>query len=113
LVKIISASGNEEKFDSKDVENELKADGLPDKVAEEVAERVEDRIEDRWTAKKVNEQIDIELNRLEEDIKRAHNSFKEKTVAREMPIQENMPHMTSSGHKETFIPETQRERHLR
>jgi len=32
LVKIISASGNEEKFDSKDVENELKADGLPIKL---------------------------------------------------------------------------------
>ena len=42
--KIISSSGREIKFDSKDVEGALKAAGLPERVAEEVAERVEDRV---------------------------------------------------------------------
>ena len=52
MVKIITGSGEEEKFDSKDVEKDLEAAGLPERVAEEVAERVEDRVEDRWTIEK-------------------------------------------------------------
>ena len=42
LVKIYGKDGKETKFDSKDVEDNLKAAGLPERVAQEVAERVED-----------------------------------------------------------------------
>ena len=76
LVKIYGKDGKEEKFDSKDVENQLKAAGLPERVAKEIAERVEDRVEDGWTTQKINEETDIELRRLQEDIDRAHASYK-------------------------------------
>ncbi len=76
LVKIYTNDGREEKFDSKDVEDDLKAAGLPERVAKEVAERVEDRVQEGWTVAKVREETDIELQRLEEDIERAHTSFK-------------------------------------
>lgn len=76
MVKIYGKDGKETKFDSKDLEDNLKAAGLPERVAQEVAERVEDRVEDGWTTEKVNEETDIELRRLEEDIERAHTTYK-------------------------------------
>lgn len=76
MVKIIDKDGREEKFDSKNVEDNLKAAGLPERVAEEVAERVDDRVQDGWTTEKVREETDVELRRLQEDIDRAHASYK-------------------------------------
>jgi hypothetical protein len=79
LVKIYGKDGKETKFDSKDVEDNLKAAGLPERVAQEVAERVETRIADGWTTEKLNEEIDVELRRLQEDIDRAHATYKGST----------------------------------
>jgi len=106
MVKIISSSGEEKKFSSKDVESDLEAAGVPERVAEEVAERVEDRVEDNMTTAKVNEQIDIELKRLEEDIQRAHNSWIER-------VRGSTTEATHESRTDTFIPESQRERHDR
>lgn len=120
MVKIINRSGEEEKFDSKDVERDLEASGLPERVAKEVAERVEDRVQDRWTDQKVDEQVDIELKRLEEDIQRAHGTYKDQTrrvaMSRETETvtrvpQETEPRNSTDTKSETFIPETERERH--
>jgi hypothetical protein len=111
LVKIITSTGEERKFDSKNVESDLEAAGVPERVAEEVAERVEDRVEDNMTTAKVNEQIDIELKRLEEDIDRAHKSWLEKLrLATGESTRENR---TDAERTDTFIPESQRERHDR
>ncbi len=109
MVKIISSSGEERKFDSKDVESDLEAAGVPERVAEEVAERVEDRVEDNMTTTKVNEQIDIELKRLEEDIQRAHNSWIERV--RSATGEGTRESRTETARTDTFIPESQRERH--
>jgi hypothetical protein len=79
MVKIYGKDGKEEKFDSKDVERDLKAAGLPERVAEEVAERVEDRVQDGWTVEQVRQETDVELRRLQEDIDRAHASYKSAT----------------------------------
>jgi hypothetical protein len=76
MVKIFAKDGREEKFDSKDVEKDLKAAGLPERVAEEVAERVEDKVQDGWTTDQVKQETDLELKRLQEDIDRAHNSYR-------------------------------------
>ncbi len=76
MVKIVGKDGNEEKFDSKDVEDSLKAAGLPERLAKEVAERVEKRVEDGWTTVKVRQETDVELRRLQEDIDRAYSTFK-------------------------------------
>lgn len=76
MVKIYASDGREEKFSSKDVESELKAAGLPERIAEEVAERVEDRVQDGWTTDQIRQETDIELRRLQEDIDRAHSSYK-------------------------------------
>ena len=110
MVKIITRTGDEEKFDSKDVESKLKAAGLPERVAEEVAERVEDRVEDRWTTTQVNEQVDIELKRLEEDIERAHNSIKTNmnpTTAdmNRTDMNRNDMNRNETTRTETFVPE--------
>lgn len=70
--------------------------GLPERVAEEVAERVEDRVQDRWTTTQVNEQVDIELKRLDEDIHRAEGNYKEKITG---------------ARSEVFIPAAEKERH--
>lgn len=82
--KIITSSGDEIKFDSKDVESALKAAGLPERVAEEVAERVEDRVQDKWTTEQVNEQVDLELRRLDEDIQRAEINYRREAVRPEI-----------------------------
>ncbi len=75
MVKIISRTGKEEKFDSKDVEGELKSAGVPERIAEEIAERVEDRVEEGWTDTQVREQTQVELNRMEEDVRRARETY--------------------------------------
>jgi len=117
MVKILNRSGEEEKFDSKDIERNLEAAGLPERVAKEVAERVEDRVEDRWTNTKVNEQVDIELKRLEEDIERAHSTYAGQVrntmvnADSRAPMNENTPRTEDSSRSETFIPEAERERH--
>lgn len=79
VVKIYGKDGKEEKFDRKDVEGDLKAAGLPERVAQEVAERVADRVQDGWTIEQVRQETDVELRRLEEDIDRAHASYKSAT----------------------------------
>ena len=61
-------SNEEEKLEHKDIEKYLEAAGLPQRVAEEVAERVENNVNGQWTRTRVNEQIDVELKRLEEDL---------------------------------------------
>ena len=76
MVKIYTKDGREEKFDSKNVEDDLRKAGLPERVAKEVAERVEDRVQDGWTTERVNQETDVELRRLQEDIDRAHNIYK-------------------------------------
>jgi hypothetical protein len=76
LVKIVGKDGAEEKFDKKDVEDSLKAAGLPERLSQEVAERVENRVEEGWTRDKVRQETDIELRRLQEDIDRAYSMFK-------------------------------------
>jgi hypothetical protein len=107
--KIITRSGEEIKFDSKDIEDSLKAAGLPERVAEEVAERVEDRVEDRWTTEQVNEQVDLELRRLDEDIQRAEGNYRREAIRPEIRSPEEP--RTETNRPETFIPETERERH--
>ncbi len=79
MVKIISKDGAESKFDKKDIEDNLKAAGLPERVAQEVAERVDERVEEGWSVEKVREETDVELRRLEEDIERAHTTYKGST----------------------------------
>ena len=76
MVKIYPKDGKEEKFDSKTVEDDLKAAGLPERVAKEVAERVENRVQDGWTTEKVKMETVVELRRLQEDINRAYNIYK-------------------------------------
>jgi phage shock protein A len=107
VVKIITRTGNEEKFDSKNIEKDLEAAGLPERVAEQVAERVEDRVQDRWTFDKVYEQVDLELKRLEEDIQRAHSSYKQRRTTRETSeLGESATERT-----QRFVPESESERH--
>ncbi len=108
MVKIISASGEKRKFDSKDVKSDLQAAGLPERVAEEVAERVENKVQDQWTAAQVNEQVDLELKRLDEDIHRAEGHLRGETTR---PTTGNIETM-SNNRVQTFIPETERERHV-
>jgi hypothetical protein len=76
MVKIYSKDGSETKFESKDVENDLKTAGLPERLAKEVAERVENRVENGWTTDKVRQETDVELRRLQEDIDRAYCNYK-------------------------------------
>ncbi len=79
MVKIMTKDNKEEKFDSKNVEADLRKAGLPERVAKEVAERVEEHVQDGWTTEQVNEETDVELRRLQEDIDRAHNTYKSQT----------------------------------
>jgi hypothetical protein len=76
LVKIFGKDGVEEKFNGKDIEDNLKAAGLPERLAQEVAERVEKRVENGWTKDKVRQETDFELRQLQEDIDRAYNTYK-------------------------------------
>ncbi len=106
MVKIITSSGEEERFDSKDVKRDLERAGLPERVAEEVAERVEDRVEDHWTSAKVNEQVNVELSRLEEDIERAQDSYKNQKIK---PTTTRREETLTETRSETFVPERDRE----
>ncbi len=108
MVKIVTASGREEKFDSKDVEKDLKAAGLPERVAEEIAERVEDRVQDGWTQAKVKEETDLELKRMQEDLNRAHKSYiGESTMERETVTGERSAAMgereSTTGERKTHV----------
>lgn len=93
------------------MESALKAAGLPIRVAEEVAERVEDRVQDRWTTKQVNEQVDLELRRLEEDIQRAEATYKRDSVKQEISHPEEPRIETDKP--DVFIPASEKERHER
>jgi hypothetical protein len=108
LVKIISRTGNEEKFDKDDVKENLEAAGLPEGVANEVAKRVDDRVQDKWTAMQVNEQVGIELKRLDEDIHRAEDNYKERMV---IPETNRPSESRTETNKETFMPFAEKERH--
>jgi hypothetical protein len=76
LVKIHTANGQKENFDCKSVENDLKAAGLPERLAQEVAARIEARVEEGWTLDKVRLETGVELRRLQEDIDRAYLNLK-------------------------------------
>jgi hypothetical protein len=76
LVKIYGKDGKETKFNIKEVEANLKAAGLPERVAQEVSERVEMKVVDGWTIEKLDQEIDVELRRLQEDIDQAHARYK-------------------------------------
>ncbi len=75
MAKIVNPTGKAEKFDSREIENDLENIGLPRNVAEEVAERVESRVENGWTTAQVKQQVQIELNRMDEDLKRAQITY--------------------------------------
>ena len=106
MVKIITSSGDEEKFDSKDVKRDLEQAGLPERVAEEVADRVDDRVEDHWTSNKVNEQVDLELSRLEEDIQRAQATYKNRKIT---PMTTRREETVTETRSQTFVPEEKRD----
>jgi hypothetical protein len=76
LVKIVDKDMVEEEFKSKDIEDNLKAAGLPERLAKEVAERIEKRVQDGWTKDKVRQEIDAELRRLQEEIDKAYSTYK-------------------------------------
>ncbi len=76
MVKIITASGDRDKFDSKDVEKDLEAMGFPRRVSEDISERVEDKVQDGWTTTQVKEEIDLQINRMHEDFDRAYKNYK-------------------------------------
>ncbi|MDR0372082.1 MAG: hypothetical protein LBI79_00740 [Nitrososphaerota archaeon] len=76
MVKVYGKDGKEETFESKKVEDDLKAVGLPQRIAEEVAERLEARVQDGWTSDKIRDETDVELRHLQEAIDKAHASYK-------------------------------------
>ncbi|MDR1992622.1 MAG: hypothetical protein LBQ98_03860 [Nitrososphaerota archaeon] len=76
MVKVYNRDGKEESFERKKVEDDLKAVGLPQRMAEEVAERLEVRVQDGWTADKIRDETDIELRHLQEAIDKAHACYK-------------------------------------
>jgi hypothetical protein len=112
LVKIINSSGNEEKFDSKDIKKDLEAAGLPERIATEVSERVEDRVQDRWTTAQVWQEVNVEIKRLEGEMERAQNNINMRSgqQTENRMRQETTPN-TNRPSTETFIPESERERH--
>jgi hypothetical protein len=73
--KIIDRMGREDKFDRKIIEKDLKAYGMPDCVAESISVIVEDRVKDGWTTRQIWQETDIELNRIKEDVQKAHVAF--------------------------------------
>ncbi len=79
MVKVYTKDGKEENFDSKDIEDDLKKAGLPERVAKEVVERVESRVQNGWTTEQIKQETGVELRRLQEDIDRAHSTYKSTT----------------------------------
>jgi hypothetical protein len=75
MVMIYAKDGKEQRFDVQQLENDLKAAGLPQRLAQEVAERVKNRVQDGWTAEKVRQETDVELHRLAQTIDRAHRVY--------------------------------------
>lgn len=75
-MKIVTATGREENFKRREVEDRLKAAGLSERLAEEVAERVEKKAENGWTEEKIREETDVELRGLQDDIDKAHANYK-------------------------------------
>lgn len=102
MVKIIGKDGVEEKFNGKDVENSLKAAGLPERLAQEVAERLENRVEEGWTKEKIMQETDFELRQLQEDIDRAYSTFK-----REVPMGEHLVGEQRSINEEDYPSDAQ------
>jgi hypothetical protein len=106
LVKIYSENGKEEKFDSKTVENDLKAAGLPERLAKEISERLENRVQDGWTTTKVRQETEVELRRLQEDIDRAYKSSSpmgEHTVGEQRTMKEDEYAPTEQPRMETRV----------
>ncbi len=89
MVKIVTSSGDRDKFDSKDVKRDLEAAGFPERVAEEISERVEDKVQDGWTTAQVKEQVMLEVNRLKEDIDRATDHYESSGTSRDRERHEN------------------------
>lgn len=83
MVKIVTTSGDRDRFDSKDVEKDLEAAGFPERIAEEISERVENKVQDGWTVTQVKEQVKLEINRLKEDIDRAKDHYTSVDTSRE------------------------------
>ncbi|HLN45533.1 MAG: hypothetical protein ACM3WQ_05875 [Chloroflexota bacterium] len=83
MVKIVTTSGDRDRFDSKDVEKDLEAAGFPERIAEEISERVENKVQDGWTVTQVKEQVKLEINRLKEDIDRATDHYTSVDTSRE------------------------------
>ena len=111
LVKIVTSSGKEEKFDSKDIKRDLEASGLPERVAEELSERVEYRVQDRWTSNQVWQEVNVEMKRLEGEMERAQKNLNSRSG---MQTQNTIRQETTNADRsrtETFIPESERERH--
>ena len=76
MVKITVNDGKEQRFESTDLEEDLRKAGLPERVAKEVVERVADRVQDGWTVDQVKHETDVELRRLQEEIDLAHSTYK-------------------------------------
>jgi hypothetical protein len=112
LVKIIANDGSERNFDGKNIEDDLKKVGLPERVAKEVAERVEERMADGWTAAQVRQETDIELRRLEEDIDRAHSAYKSTTPMGAYNVGENRS-MRESDNSSSVQPRSESKVELR
>jgi hypothetical protein len=112
LVKILTKEGLEVKFDSRDVEADLKAAGLPERVAKEVTDRVEERVQDGWTSEQVKQEIEVELRRLEEDIDRAYSAYKGKSSMGEHNVGETRS-MRESDNSATVQPRSETKVELR
>lgn len=102
MVKIVTTSGDREKFDSDDIERDLEAVGFPARIAEEIAERVEGKVQDGWTVTQVKEEIDLQINRVHEDVHRAYNNYKNST----MYVGESEKH----NHRSTVVEEESEQR---
>ena len=64
-----------EKFFVKNIAHDLKAAGLPERLAKEVADRVETRAEDGWSVERTRQETSVELRRLSEVIDNAYASY--------------------------------------
>jgi len=76
LVRVYGRDGKEMVFEGKLVVDDLCAVGLSLRMAEEVAERLGARVQEGWSAQRIRDETDVELRHLQEDIDRAHASYK-------------------------------------
>ena len=99
--KIMDENGKENRFDSKVIERDLKTAGMADCIAALVADRVEEKVQNGWTTRQVWEETDLEINRLEEDIERAHKAYNQtgsspyETMENENPPVKNRVELTA------------------